>query len=143
MSSKEVNLNLEEENSLEFEIEIQSNTAIGKTSARLMCEADDIGYSFKGEISGKIAKITIPPMLNKIKEGSYPSRLEIFIDEKKYFSPIEFSAKFIRDTKINANIKPNNNSQLKESVTAKVLSNNIKKDEIVDWIYKELDKCKP
>lgn len=116
-----INLNLDEDNNLEFSVEIESNSAIGKASARVVCEVGSVSYLFNGDMDGNNVKVNIPSMEGKINEGTYKSKLEVVVDDKKYFTPLEFSSCFSESTKVKASIVSETSSK-NESIKASIVS---------------------
>lgn len=82
-------LKLDESNELIFSVAIEGTTE--KPSAvRFVCEGDDMGFFFNGETTSepREIKVVIPAMEGRLKEGTYPGRLEVLIDGK-YISPLQ------------------------------------------------------
>jgi hypothetical protein len=97
--SESVELDIEESNDLAFKINVEGASTPAKV--RLVCEANDMSYMFKGYGTSEdgIVQFTIPRMTGVLKEGSYVARVEVLI-ENRYFSPVEFDIKFKKAMKV-------------------------------------------
>lgn len=100
-----LDLKLDEQNELEFELEIEASGQVSPPSARLMCESKGLSFVFDGEISGDGGiKVVIPALKGLMTEGKHTAKLEVFLDNK-YFVPLEFNANFKESVKVMAEIK--------------------------------------
>lgn len=107
---EKVKLKLDEENSLTFEVKIEGEVPGSSPVYRLVCESNDMAYSFRGSVVDGAVQFIIPPLQNKLQEGLYDSHLEVVI-ENKLLIPIEFQADFSITTKIQVeSIKVENKS---------------------------------
>lgn len=92
-------LNLDESNDVRFDVKITSSDHLGGTSGpgvqlRLVCETNDLEYSFRGTSTNDgSVQIIVPPMKGVMTEGAYDARLEVIV-EGRYFVPLEFTAEF-------------------------------------------------
>lgn len=95
-----ISLALDDENELSFKVQVEGADNI-PTKVRLVCEANDISYMFKGSSTGEVdvVKFTLPVMKNKLSEGTYSARIEVLI-ENKYFSPVQFDINFKQPVKV-------------------------------------------
>lgn len=95
--SDNITLNLNESNDIRFDVQITSTERLSGEDAiklRFVCESNDIEYSFRGEsINDGSVRVIIPSMKGMLKEGTYPSRLEVIV-EGHYFVPLEFDTEF-------------------------------------------------
>jgi len=96
-----VELMLDEDNELRFKVNITS-TRPGDSSCRLMLESGGVQYGFKGitTADGEIA-ITIPPLKNILKEGTYDTKLEVVVDDK-LFVPLEMKVNLEKSVAVTA-----------------------------------------
>lgn len=107
---------LDESNDLYFKISVHGAERSPET-IRLVCEIEDIAFSFKGkktEESG-VVKFTIPVLKESIKNGQLcEARVEVIVDDH-YFVPVKFNAEFIEPVKVVAEAMTNNLSKKQES----------------------------
>lgn len=123
-----VEVRLDEENELVFGLEIESTDSVAKPSVRLVCEGNNISYSFKGEILGEEAKFIVPPMDGILRDGEYSTKLEVFVGNK-YFVPLEFKAEFAKSVKVVAEIR-NAKTKKKDVVKASLRTDEKSKKKI-------------
>lgn len=90
-----IELDIDESNELLFKLNVEGAGNDSVTRVRLVCESDDLSYSFTGKGTQEIdtVKFVIPTMKGKITEGTYKTRLEVMVDNK-YFVPVEFDVNF-------------------------------------------------
>lgn len=84
-----IQLDIDERNDLDFSIRVEG-AANAATSVRMVLENEDFSYMFKGRLTDEanVVKFSIPS-LKHIKEGMYPARVEVIVDNK-IFLPVEF-----------------------------------------------------
>jgi hypothetical protein len=101
-----VDIKLDEQNELEFKLEIESTEqTLSPPKARMVCECKGVFYAFEGKITGDgDIKVSIPVMEGRLPSGKYTTELEVFI-ENKYFVPLKFESNFKKSVKIVAEIK--------------------------------------
>lgn len=95
-----VSLDSEEVNELMFKIRVEG-TASGPARVRLVVEAADMSYMFPAKPGGEegVVLFTVPQMSGRLPEGSYPSKVEVLI-ENRVFVPVEFNTEFKKATKV-------------------------------------------
>lgn len=94
-------LRLDEANELYFKISVHGAER-SPDAIRLVCEAGDISYSFKGKVTGEqdVVRFVVPPMKNVVKSGQLiEARVEVIVDDH-YFVPVKFSAEFKEPVKV-------------------------------------------
>jgi hypothetical protein len=95
-------LKLDENNELFFKINIQGADR-GPEAVRLVCEAGDMSYYFKGKATNEdgIVRFVVPPMKDSaIVPGElYDARVEVIIDDH-YFVPVRFKTEFKQPMKV-------------------------------------------
>ena len=98
---KEIDLFLDNDNSLDFNVSIESTKDV-KANCRLMIENKDMSYAFPGSIenNGEVS-IVIPSLKGILKEGKYNSILEIIVDDR-IFKPLEFVTNFENSVSVQA-----------------------------------------
>lgn len=105
-----IELKLDEENELYFNVQVEGTTP-GSVTIRLMCESDDFSASFDGRYSeGGEVKVVIPEMKkNKSfqENKNYQAQLEVMI-ENKFFIPLKFDLKFKDTVKVYAEVSSKN-----------------------------------
>lgn len=87
-------LDVDESNELLFKVVIEGANEPAKV--RLVCEGqDDVCFMFKGYLTEQkdVVQFNIPEMKNKLKEGTYSSRVEVLVGSK-FFTPVEFDINF-------------------------------------------------
>jgi hypothetical protein len=101
-----IELKLDENNQLFFKVQIEG-TSTGPVTVRLVCEADTLDYTFRGEYTSAGEVVVDVPALGStkmIKEGkSYPAKLEVMI-ENRYFVPLKFDVIFKESLKVFAEV---------------------------------------
>lgn len=118
-SSEQITLDVEEANELLFKIKVEG-TDPAPARVRLVCESEDgMSYMFTGKsCQDDIVQFIIPPMLGKIKEGSYSSSIEVLVENRR-FVPVEFDINFKKTVKVMAEVyKPPLPPPPKVTVTA-------------------------
>lgn len=93
-SLETVNIDIDEASELLFKVKVEGVDP-APCKIRLVCEADDVGYVFKGHplAADGVVQFLLPPLTGKLKEGVYQSRVEVLI-ENKYFAPVTFNINF-------------------------------------------------
>ena len=116
-----IDLLLDEENELTFQINIEGNTP-GSAKCRLMLENKGLNLLFeanshqKGEIS-----VILPPLAHVLKEGEYDMKLEVVVDDK-FFEPLTLTGNFEKNVKVTAEAVVRKTSKKLTNVTASMLS---------------------
>ncbi len=99
LSTNLVEMKLDEENDVVFEVKISGDVS-NKPIYRFVCEGQGISYSFPGKaISADEVQVSIPALQGIIKEGKYNSHLEVIVDNK-LFIPLEVSSQFKLSTQV-------------------------------------------
>ena len=97
----QINMLLDEENELTFQVNIEGNRP-GEASCRLRLDGNNHGLMFEanrnneGEIS-----VIIPPLNHVLKEGTYDMTLEVIVDDK-YFEPLTLQGSFEKSVSVTA-----------------------------------------
>ena len=93
-------LRLDESNELFFKISV-FGAERSPDAIRLVCEAGDLSYAFKGKTTTEdgIVCFVVPAMKNTIKAGIYEARVEVIVDNH-YFVPVKFNADFKQPMKV-------------------------------------------
>ncbi len=89
-----IDLDVEESNELLFKIKVEGIEQ-APARVRMVCEVGDISYMFTGQPTGDdgLVQFILPVMKDKLKEGTYLSRVEVLI-ENRYFAPVNFNVNF-------------------------------------------------
>lgn len=95
-----IDLDVEEASELLFKVKVEGIEP-APAKVRLVCEAGDVGYVFNGHPTPEdgVVQFLLPVLKDKIKEGLYPSRVEVMI-ENRYFAPVQFNINFKRAVKV-------------------------------------------
>lgn len=93
-----IDLRLDEENSLVFEVSIQGDTQ-GEPMYRFVCDDDAVSYSFRGIATPEGVRVIVPPLMGKLKEGLHDSHLEVIIDSR-IFIPLRVTSNFEVPTRV-------------------------------------------
>ena len=142
-----IELKLDENNELVFEVNIQgTDAADAKPVIRYIIEDKKLSYTFLGNIKNGNVNVDVPILTDTIKEGVYSSKLEVIIGDH-YFVPLETNVEFKKSLTVTAESVVVNkkqviseNSDQPQTVTeqpvavAKIVSHQTKKvtdDEIV------------
>lgn len=93
-------LRLDESNELYFTIKV-FGAERSPDAIRLVCEAGDVSYAFKGKATSDsdVVCFVVPPMKDSIKAGLYEARVEVIVDDH-YFVPVKFNASFKQPMKV-------------------------------------------
>jgi len=94
-------LRLDEANELYFKISVHGAER-SPDAIRLVCEAGDVAYSFKGKLTEErdVVRFDVPSMKNAIKSGQLcEARVEVIVDDH-YFVPVRFEAEFKEPVKV-------------------------------------------
>jgi len=116
-----IDLLLDEENELTFQINIEGN-APGSARCRLRLENKDVGLLFeanaheKGEVS-----VVLPPLAHVLKEGDYDMTLEVVVDDK-FFEPLTLQGSFEKSVKVTAESIVRKPARKRTNVTASVMT---------------------
>jgi len=93
-----ISLDSEENNELLFKVKIEG--ADGPAKVRLVCETGDVAFMFNGQpIGDDVVAFNLPVLKDKIKEGTYLSRVEVLI-ENRYFTPVQFQINLKKTIKV-------------------------------------------
>jgi len=142
-----IELKLDENNELVFEVNIQgTDAADAKPVIRYIIEDKKLSYTFLGNIKNGNVNVDVTILTDTIKEGVYSSKLEVIIGDR-YFVPLETNVEFKKSLTVTAESVVVNkkqviseNSDQPQTVTeqpvavAKIVSHQTKKvtdDEIV------------
>jgi len=95
-----IDLDVEKSNELFFKIKVEGVDQ-APTKVRLVCEAGDVSYMFKGYSTTEdgMIQFVLPALKGQLKEGTYPGRVEVLI-ENRYFSPLMFNINFKREMSV-------------------------------------------
>jgi hypothetical protein len=95
-----VDLDMEESNELAFKVKVEG-AAGNSAKVRLVCEDKNVSFMFEGTGTGEegVVQFTIPRMVDKLLEGTYPARVEVLI-ENRYFAPVLFQIAFKKPMKV-------------------------------------------
>ena len=96
-----IDLMLDEDNELKFSVSIQG-TRPGDAYCRYTIEGTDMSYTMDGSVGddGNVT-VRIPSMKKILKEGTYDTRLEVYVDDR-YFVPLKLRADFKNSIKVMA-----------------------------------------
>lgn len=96
-------LRLSEDNDIRFDVTITSDTHVpdGPTvDVRFICESNDVEFCFNGKaLDDGTVQIVVPPMKGIINEGTYRSRLEVIVDDRR-FTPMRLTTEFNEPVKV-------------------------------------------
>ena len=97
-----IELKLDENNELVFEINIQGTDAPdAKPIVRYIIEDTKMSYTFAGKASGGNVNVDVPVLLDSLKEGIYQSKLEVIIGDR-YFVPLQTNVEFKKSLSVTA-----------------------------------------
>lgn len=99
MSSK-IDLMIDEENELTFQVNIQG-TRPGNAKCRLMLESKGMSLAFEGQSTGDEVSVVLPPLDHVLKEGIYDMTLEVVVDDR-FFEPLKLQGEFEKRLKVTA-----------------------------------------
>lgn len=97
-----IELKLDENNELVFEVNIQgTDAADAKPVIRYIIEDKKLSYTFLGNIKNGNVNVDVPILTDTIKEGVYSSKLEVIIGDR-YFVPLETNVEFKKSLTVTA-----------------------------------------
>lgn len=123
-------IKLDESTKMEFGITITGASGIPET--RLVIEGDQFSISYPCDNINGTIEAEIGKLKNILKEGTYPIKLEVLIDNKIYV-PFEDTIEVEKDVEVVT--KPKNVSNIKESVKIDkvlVVENEPNQEQIID-----------
>ncbi len=93
-NNENIKINLTEKTELTFTVQIEAPELSKPEFRFVICESDDDAHMFAGRSSsdGEI-NVIVPPMKQRLSEGTYNARLEVVINDK-YFVPLELGVEF-------------------------------------------------
>ena len=120
-----INMLLDEENELTFQVNIEGNRP-ADAACRLRLDNDEVGLMFEAKRNeeGEIS-VVIPPLKHVLKEGTYDMTLEVIVDDK-YFEPLTLQGDFEKSVKVTAEAVVRTKKP-KTTVSASTLVENKKK----------------
>ena len=149
-----IDLLLDEENELTFQINIEGNSP-GGAKCRLKLDNPQLGLLFEAnsQQDGEISVI-LPPLTHVLKEGVYDMILEVVVDDK-FFEPLILKGNFEKSVKVTAESVIRKPKRKQTTVTASVLREDAKPAVTVrnsrtnigtsllnnDKVFKHLDIC--
>lgn len=95
-----ITLDIDEQAELDFKVKIEGTNSAPRV--RLVCESSDMAYMFAGRQAldaDDVVRFTLPQMKDKITEGVFPARVEVFV-ENRYFTPVQFNVAFKKSVKV-------------------------------------------
>jgi len=96
-----IDLMLDEENELTFQLNIEGTTP-GEASCRLLLDNENMSLVFEGNrnSNGELSVI-LPPLKHVLKEGTYDMSLEVIVNDK-YFKPLMMEGNFEKSVTVTA-----------------------------------------
>lgn len=107
-----VELKLDEENELLFNVHIEGTSA-SSVAVRMMCESENYKAYFDGKFNGNEVQVIVPELKKDssfLENKNYNAHLEIVI-ENKFFIPLKFNVKFKESIKIQAEMVNKNSDK--------------------------------
>lgn len=95
-----INLMIDEENELTFQVQIEGNRP-GSAKCRLLVESNDMSLAFEGSSNGDEVAVVLPPLDHVLKEGTYDMTLEVVVDDR-YFEPLKLQGEFEKRLRVTA-----------------------------------------
>ena len=116
-----IDLLLDEENELTFQINIEGNSP-GTAKCRLRLENKDLGLLFEGDSqkAGEVS-VVLPPLSHILREGDYDMILEVVVDDK-FFEPLSLTGSFEKSIKVTAEAVVRKPRRKQTRVTAETIS---------------------
>ena len=94
-------LHLDEDNELSFKVTVEG-TEDEEIGCRLVIENSNYNLSFNGTmLPGGEVFVVIPPLAKVLKEGTYPTQLEVIVDDR-LFIPLKLDTCFKQALKVTA-----------------------------------------
>lgn len=120
MSEGKATLRLDEANELFFKIKVYGAERPPK-SIRLVCEVDDVSYSFKGEATPErdVVRFVVPALKQVVQAGQlYETRVEVIVDDR-YFVPVRFQSEFSEPVNVVGEAVRSRGAEPKEEVVVR------------------------
>ena len=116
-----IDLLLDEENELTFQLNVEGN-APGTAKCRLKLESENMGLLFeaKSQERGEVS-VVLPPLAHVLKEGDYDMTLEVIVDDK-FFKPLTLTGSFEKSVKVTAEAVVRKPRRKSTTVTASLAS---------------------
>jgi len=100
----EIDLMLDEENELTFQLSIEGSRP-ATASCRLLLNNENMSLVFEADRrDNDEVSVILPPLTHILKEGMYDMTLEVIIDDK-YFQPLTLQGNFEKSVKVMAEAK--------------------------------------
>ena len=103
-----IDLMLDEENELTFQLNVEGTRPADEASARLVLINEDMSLVFDAQkFSNGEVSIILPPLNHVLREGKYEMDLEVIVDDR-YFRPLTLEGNFEKSIVITAEavVKP-------------------------------------
>lgn len=110
----DIEILLDEENTLQFEVEIQGISTKRLDSRFVVETPNNMDLSFDGSFEDGKVKVAIPILAQVVEADTYKCRLEFILEGEKYFAPMETEIDFIMPVKVRAGLKGNTVARKKE-----------------------------
>ena len=99
-NTEKIKFDLTEKTELTFTVQIEAPEMAKPEFRFVICESNEDAHMFSGRSStaGEIS-VVIPPMKQRLAEGTYDARLEVIIDGK-YFVPLKLAVEFAQPIRV-------------------------------------------
>jgi len=113
-----IQLRLDEGNELIFEVNISgTDSPNAAPKYRFLCESTKMSLTFEGTVDSGQVHVNVPALKDILKEGRYPARLEVVIDDR-YFVPLKLDVEFKNSLKVTAESVTVNKKRIDENKVA-------------------------
>lgn len=100
----DIQILLDEQQSLTFDVEIQGVDDISKIEPRFIIETTTVELMFKGKFDGEKVNVRIPILSNILENSEYNCRLEFVVEGEKFFTPMQALLEAVLPTRISAGV---------------------------------------
>jgi len=123
--SNNITLVLDEQQSLEFDVDVQGVTT-DNVDVRFVLESRNINFSFPGKLNDGVVTIDIPILSKYLKPDTYNGKLEFVFEGQKYFSPMEAKVELIQPVKVKAEVKEGKKVIKKSSIIENIKTSGVR-----------------
>jgi len=103
----EIEILLDEENTLSFDVEIQGISTKNIKSRFVVETGEQIDLSFDGKLEGGTVEVVIPILADLVEPGYKQCRLEIIAEGERFFIPLVTDVELVMPMKVRAGLQGN------------------------------------
>ena len=108
-----IELNISENNSLSFDVEIQGITS-EKVDVKFVIESNGMDLSFDGKMEDGVVSVDLPILKEMLKPKTYQSKMVFIVESTKYFEPMHVMVDLVQPVSITATVNETKKTVLKK-----------------------------